>query len=64
MRDDLISKPCPFCGNKAAPQIMDQNQALWSNPEHEYKKTLKKRGLIAQEHIHDNPELLEGEHNG
>lgn len=31
---------------------------------HEYKKTLKKRGLIAQEHIHDNPELLEGEHNG
>lgn len=32
---DINLKPCPFCGNKAAPQIMDQNQALWRDPDYD-----------------------------
>ena len=28
-------KPCPFCGNRKAPTIMDQNQALWADPDYD-----------------------------
>ena len=25
-------KPCPFCGSRVAPTIMDQNEAMWNDP--------------------------------
>ena len=30
---NYIVKPCPFCGSKTAPTVMDQNQALWADPD-------------------------------
>lgn len=29
-------KPCPFCGSRVAPTIMDQNKAMWNDPDPDY----------------------------
>ena len=34
--NEVKLKPCPFCGSRVAPTIMDQNEAMWNDPDPDY----------------------------
>lgn len=34
-------KPCPFCGSIIAPRVMDQNEAMWIDPDPDYDGDLQ-----------------------
>lgn len=34
-------KPCPFCGSIIAPRVMDQNEAMWIDPDPDYDGDLE-----------------------